>query len=336
MVLEHGGNLRQASIHYNIPINNWLDLSTGINPNGWKVPLIPATTWSSLPEDHDGLEAIACEYYNTEQLLPIAGSQAAIQILPMLRRPCHVGVLHPSYGEHEHAWKRNGHHVTHVTCDNIDTMLPELNVLIIINPNNPTGAYFPLEKLLSWHKQLSKRNGWLIIDEAFIDTTPQLSLASHNPKSGLIILRSFGKFFGLAGIRLGFICAQPQLLAQLSAHLAPWATSNPARWIGMTALQDTSWHQTARQNLIKDSSRLQTLLNQNNLTPTGSCPLFQWVSTAQAKHIHAQLAQQGIWSRLFSAPLSLPFGLPENESDWQRLDTALKHISKLHFTETDG
>ncbi len=324
--LHHGGRLRAAATHFAIPLENWLDLSTGINANGWPVRPPPASSWTRLPEEEDELNAVASRYYGADFLLPVAGSQAAIQALPLLRLPSRVSVLSPGYAEHAYAWKRNHHTVSAVTHDQIAAALPNTDVLIIIHPNNPTGEVFSSTQLLGWHAQLAQRDGWLIVDEAFIDATPELSIASHTMNPGLIVLRSLGKFFGLAGARVGFVCAQPQLLMALNNLLGPWTVNGPARWMAIQALQDESWQEEARQRLLQDSQRLHSLLNQYHLTPNGSSAFFQWVCVAEASYVFEKLADQGILIRLFTDPSSLRFGLPATEAGWQRLGRALTQI----------
>ena len=323
-MLEHGGRLRQAAAHYGIPIEAWLDLSTGINPQGWPVPTVPSFTWSKLPEENDGLEQAAREFYGTDTLLPVAGSQAAIQALPKLRTPCNIGVIHPGYAEHAHAWRRAGHRVLKVEAHEIDQYLSQLEVLILINPNNPTGICFPKENLLKWRENLAARGGWLLVDEAFIDATPGLSLVSHAPRPGLILLRSLGKFFGLAGARVGFVIADPLLLDRLQFQLGPWTVAAPSRWVAAQALTDTKWQQLARHQLAIARARLAQCLGRHGLKPAGGCALFQWVCTPDASKIHRALAKQGILTRLFKDPSSLRFGLPGNANEWRRLDNTLR------------
>lgn len=323
-MLEHGGNLRQAAGEYGIPIEAWLDLSTGINPQGWPVPALPPLTWARLPEDDDGLEQVAREYYDTEFLLPVAGSQAAIKVLPQLRAPCNVGVIRPGYAEHAHAWRRAGHRVFQVEADEIDRYFSQLEVLLLINPNNPTGARFTTDQLLDWHQTLAARGGWLLVDEAFMDATPRQSLAPHSPQPGLILLRSLGKFFGLAGVRVGFVIAEPMLLDRLQSQLGPWTVATPSRWVAAQALADTRWqHLTCRQ-LAAAHTRLAQCLEQYGLQLAGGCALFQWVCTPDAVDIHRALAQQGILTRLFKEPPSLRIGLPGSPSEWRRLAAALR------------
>lgn len=324
-MLEHGGRLRQAAGHYGIPISDWLDLSTGINPNGWPVPGIPAACWQRLPEDDDDLLAAARAYYQNDTLLPVAGSQAAIQTLPRLRPACRVGVLHPAYAEHAAGWQKAGHQLMTVEADSLDRQLDLLDVLILINPNNPTGQLWTPARLLDWHAKLHRRGGWLIVDEAFMDGMPGYSLTNLPVRPGLIVLRSIGKFFGLAGIRCGFVVAEPDLLARLAETLGPWTISHPGRFVAAQALADRGWQQQTAAALQRQGLRLRQLLADSGWPPQGGCHLFQWLTTAAAAEMHARLAEQGVLTRLFHSPASLRFGLPGNETGWRRLSAALSH-----------
>jgi L-threonine-O-3-phosphate decarboxylase len=324
--IHHGGRLRAAAARHGIALADWLDLSTGINPDGWPVPALPASLWARLPEDNDGLEAAAQDYYGTPSVLPVAGSQAAIQTLPQLIRPCHVGVISPGYAEHAQAWRRAGHTVESVPIAEIDAATFRSNVIVLIHPNNPTGTRFRHERLLRWHQALAARGGWLVVDEAFMDTTPEQSLAPLSNQPGLIVLRSLGKFFGLAGARVGFVCAEEQLLARMKVQLGPWALSNPSRHIAARALDDQAWQTSAREQLRRAGERLRALLSGHDLAPHGGCDLFQWVPTPRAAELHDLLARTGILTRQFDTPASLRVGLPGTEKDWARLDAALADI----------
>lgn len=325
-LLEHGGRIRQVAERYGIPPADWLDLSTGINPVGWPVPAVPGACWRNLPEDGDGLEQSAHDYYGCADLLATAGSQAAIQALPRLRPPCRVGLLAPSYAEHARAWSQCGHEVEMLAPDEIEAALGRLDVLLLVNPNNPTGNYFTAATLHVWQQRLAARGGWLVVDEAFMDATPQHSLAAHTGAEGLVVLRSLGKFFGLAGARVGFVLAWPALLVRLAEALGPWTVANPARWVAQQALQDQGWQLAERQRLAQESQRLTGLLARHGLAPSSGTALFLWLETERAAAIQDALAQQGIWVRRFDAPASLRFGLPGTESEWRRLEAALKKI----------
>ena len=319
-MLEHGGALLAAAARYGIEPADWLDLSTGINPAGWPVPPIPAAVWQRLPEAGDGLAEAAAAYYGSACVLPVAGSQAAIQALPRLRAACQVGVPHPAYAEHAHAWRAAGHAVA---AWDAGLGVDALDVLVLVHPNNPSGQSYAQAELLAWHARLAARGGWLVVDEAFIDATPEASVAGLCPRPGLIVLRGLGKFFGLAGARVGFVLAEPALLGALDDRLGPWAVSAPSRWVARAALADTAWQHSARPALLAAGARLADLLRDHGLAPAGGTALFQWVRTAEAADWHDRLARQGILTRLFADPHSLRFGLPHHEADWARLAAAL-------------
>ncbi|WP_457787516.1 threonine-phosphate decarboxylase CobD [Pseudomonas sp. PL-6] len=327
-MLEHGGRLRAAAQQYGIAREDWLDLSTGIAPYGWPLPAIAAEAWARLPEPDDGLEAVARDYYGAASLLPVAGSQAAIQALPRLRKGCTVGILSPTYAEHAAAWRREGHRVMQLSEGAIDRALPRLDVLLLVNPNNPTGRRIEMPRLLAWHAQLAERGGWLLVDEAFMDCTPEHSLAAHGAQPGMILLRSFGKFFGLAGLRLGFVLAEQALLDELAELLGPWAVSGPARQLARQLLADGAGQARQRQRLQADGERLAALLRDCGLPPTGGCALFQFCCPPRAGDWHAALARRGILVRLFPFLDSLRFGLPPHEAGWQRLQQALRECAE--------
>ncbi|AZE25114.1 threonine-phosphate decarboxylase CobD [Pseudomonas chlororaphis] len=329
-MLEHGGRLRKAAEQYGIAEADWLDLSSGLAPWPWPIPEIGMRAWARLPETDDGLEQAARDYYGAAHVLPVPGSQAAIQLLPRLRRAGKVGVLSPCYAEHAEAWRRSGYIVREVLEQEVDFFLDSLDVLVVVNPNNPTGLSLTPERLLDWHARLAQRGGWLVVDEAFMDNTPQLSLAAQADQVGLIVLRSFGKFFGLAGVRLGFVLAERKLLKLLAEQVGPWAVSGPTRVLGQVCLRDSQGH--ARQRLRSEvaSLRLAHLLERHGLNPQGGCALFQWLITDRAELLHEFMARRGILLRLFTHNSSLRFGLPADEADWSRLEQAFVAYAKEH------
>jgi cobalamin biosynthesis protein CobC len=325
-VLEHGGRLRRAAREYDIPLEHWLDLSTGISPFGWPVPVVPPAAWQRLPEDDEGLIDVARAYYEAPQLLPVAGSQAAIQALPTLRGPSRVGILAPGYAEHVQAWRRAGHAVSCLPADTLLEQIGRWDVLVLIHPNNPGGERFSVPALLGAHAELAARGGWLLVDEAFVDVTPQDSLCRHTHRDGLIVLRSVGKFFGLAGARAGFVCAAPSLLDLLQEKLGPWTLSGPTRHVVRHALADRPWQVQARTRLQAASERLADLLTRHGLAPSGGCGLFQWCRRDDASSLHRALAERGILTRLFERPSSLRFGLPPDDAALERLGSALSEV----------
>lgn len=329
-MLEHGGRLRKAAHDYGIAEADWLDLSSGLAPWPFPIPQIPERAWARLPETDDGLEQAACDYYGAAQVLPVAGSQMAIQLLPRLRRAGKVGVLSPCYAEHAEAWRRSGYIVREVLEQEVEFFLDSLDVLVVVNPNNPTGLSLTPARLLDWHARLAQRGGWLVVDEAFMDNTPHLSLAAHSHQIGLIVLRSFGKFFGLAGVRLGFVLAERKLLKLLAEQVGPWAVSGPTRVLGQACLQDTENHTRQRIRSDEASERLAALLERYGFKPQGGCALFQWLITEDAETLHDFMARRGILLRLFTHNSSLRFGLPGDAADELRLAHAFDAYRKEH------
>jgi cobalamin biosynthetic protein CobC len=324
-MLEHGGRLREAAVHYDIPLANWLDLSTGINPQGWPVPALPASCWQRLPEAGDGLEAAAAAYYGNDQLLPVAGSQAAIQLLPMLLPRAVVACISPIYAEHPQAWSRAGHRLRFLQNATLPRALAAATPYVLLcNPNNPTADRHPRELVVDAAQQLKKRGGWLIVDEAFIDATPEDSLtplAGTAEAPNLIVLRSPGKFFGLAGARVGFLFAAPDLLNRMNDTMGPWTVAGPSREAVRLALGDSAWQSAMRPRLVAAGQRLQQLL-----APLGeakSAALFATLHTPHAVELHEALAGQGILVRRYEQQPLLRFGLPGSEAEWQRLAAAL-------------
>ncbi|MBF0179341.1 MAG: threonine-phosphate decarboxylase [Magnetococcales bacterium] len=323
-MLEHGGGVRKAARTFGIPVAEWLDLSTGINPLPRPPDPVPAECWRRLPEEDDGLEEAAAACYGATRLLPLAGSQAAIQLLPRLRPAGRVAVLHPSYAEHAHAWRMAGHRLERVTPAGLDAAVEQYDAVVVVNPNNPTGACFSAARLLAWHARLQDRGGWLVVDEAFMDATPEASLMPALGPPGLIVLRSLGKFYGLAGVRVGFLLADAPLLERARELLGPWSVSGPARHVARLALTDRPWQAETRQSLHAASLRLATLLDDHHLPPAGGTALFQWVPGPEAAWWWGHLARQGILVRRFDDPPGLRFGLPGAPGEWQRLARALE------------
>lgn len=320
-MLEHGGNLRDAARRFGQ--HDWLDLSTGINPHHYPAPTVAANAWHRLPEADPALAAAAAACYGAPLMLPVAGTQAAIQSLPRLRAPSRVVVAAPSYAEHAHHWSSHGHTRRQVDYAELDSAVDGCDVMVVCNPNNPTGAMVPPQQLLRWADALAARGGWLVVDEAFGDTATSASICAQAGRPGLIVLRSVGKFFGLAGIRLGFVAAQPALLDQLADLLGPWTVSGPAQQVALAALHDQPWQDAMRARLCAEGERLRQLLAAHGIHASGSA-LFQWWPEPDAEGFWQHMAERGIWVRLFRhAARGIRLGLPPDEAGWRRLDHAL-------------
>lgn len=331
--IVHGGCLNRAVKEFAIDRELWLDLSTGINPQSYPLPSIPEAIWRNLPEGDDGLIAAATEYYACQQLIMTPGSQWSIGKIPhwcrvLGNKKSTVLVPKIGYQEHVSAWLKLGFKCQFYTDSPTDQQLRDCTAMVVINPNNPSGNRHKKTQLLDWHKTLAKFGAWLVVDEAFIDVDPSETMTSQVGLNGLLVLRSLGKFFGLAGARVGTLLAWPDLLALSQSELEPWAVSNPSRWAAKQAFFDKAWQHKMRAQLQMQSQWLENILNATFSVKTQGSELFQTVWLQGAEHIYQQLAKNGILVRLFNdydCP-GLRFGLPGSSADRERLTLALNQL----------
>jgi cobalamin biosynthetic protein CobC len=302
-----------------------LDLSATGNPEGWAVPPLPAAAWHRLPAGDDGLEAAAATYYGNANLLPVAGALAAIRLLPTLLPRAVVACIGPLAGAHVEAWTQVGHRPRLLQNATLPRALAAATPYVLLaNPNDLTATLHPHTVAVDAAQQLKKRGGWLIVDESHIDPTPQESLtplAGSAEAPNLIVLRSLDHFFGLAGARVGFVCAAPDLLAKMATAMGPWTVAGPSRAAARLALLDTGWQAAMRPRLLAAGQRLHQLL-----APFGevkSTALFAALSTPQEAELHAHLARHDVLVHHVEQASLLRFGLPGNEAGWQRLAAAL-------------
>lgn len=322
----HGGDLAAAAAELGKTPGEWLDLSTGIAPQPYPFVPPPPEFWQRLPQSdrQAALCHAALRAYGASQHVPVIaapGTQILIQLMPLLLPNANVEIVGPTYNEHANCWARSGATVSMISH------LPETgrsDVLIVTNPNNPDGRFWQPEKLLDLAAAQAQRNGLLIIDEAFSDVMPEISLAAHAGRDGFIILRSFGKFFGLAGVRLGFALGPEARLSRLREMLGPWAVSGPAMEIGIQALSDLDWQEDARRRYVSEAARLDQLLHANHMRLIGGTALYRLVAHPAAQKIQRNLAEQGVLVRRFDYEASwLRFGLPGDEAAFSRLEHAL-------------
>ena len=337
MALNHGGRLRAASARYGIALDDWLDLSTGIAPWSYPVPQVPGRVWARLPEADDGLIAAAADYYQApeDEIVALPGSQFAIQALPKAvhttRGPARIGVPAVGYTEHAQAWATAGHElVRYQDLAELEDIAATLNHALVIQPNNPTAEQADSETLAGLAGELARRDGLLLVDAAFADCNPGLDTSAW--PANVLVLRSVGKFFGLAGVRLGFLIGRAPEVACLQAQLRPWGVSHPARWIGCHALADRDW-QAAQQARIAAgahalTTRLETVFSRQAVVSAGLFTSVLFDDDEQAGRIHAALAEQAIWTRLGDNGRWLRFGLPGNGAAQTRLGAALDAVAE--------
>ncbi|QFG37114.1 L-threonine O-3-phosphate decarboxylase [Paracoccus pantotrophus] len=310
---DHGGDIDKAASRFGRA--DWIDLSTGINRRPWPVGPLSPHALTALPTRADAarLCAAAAARFGCpqDQVLPLAGASAAIQLLPQVLAGRRAAVLSPTYNEHAASLRAAGWEVAEPTDP---AALEGADLAVIVNPNNPDGREFPPAQIAA----IAATVGHLVVDESFADPRPDLSAAGARPDN-VTALRSFGKFWGLAGLRLGFAIAAPDLLARLAERTGPWSVSGPALEIGAQALADAQWIDDTVVWLSEAALHLDQIV-----TPhwplVGGTHLFRLYDTPDAQAAHERLARAGIWSRIFPwHPRWIRLGIPGNRAEFDRV-----------------
>ena len=317
---EHGGNLDLAQRRFGGRAEDWIDLSTGINRVPYPVGEVGARAWSALPSraEIDALHQAAGHAYRTSApIVALGGAQAAIQLLPQLAPTGRARILAPTYNEYAGVLSAAGWEVREVGDFGA---LEGADLAVVVNPNNPDGRRSAPQDLLA----LLPRVGRLVIDESFADAVPQLSLAPRADQPGLLVLRSFGKFYGLAGLRLGFAIGSADDIDRLAAASGPWPVSGAAIEIGARALRDDAWVEATSERLARDCVRLDEMARAQGWRLIGGASLFRLYQTPDALAAQEMLARSHVWSRVFAQqPTWLRLGLPGSEAEWTRLGELL-------------
>jgi cobalamin biosynthesis protein CobC len=329
---HHGGRLGVArSLFPGVP-QPWVDLSTGINPRSYPAPRASVQARNRLPEPTElaRLEAQAAAAFGVDdpaRVVAIAGTECGLRLLPQIVTLKAAFIVGPTYASHADAWTRSGALTETISREEMHAHGERAVCLTIVNPNNPDGHIVERAQLLALHDSLSRHGGMLIVDEAFADVTPQASVAAAaGAENGLrlIVLRSFGKFFGLAGLRLGFIVAAPPIAAALRGLVGEWPVSSDALAAGLAAYTDRRWADRERATLQKSAQRLDRLLTQSGFEVAGGTSLFRLARAPDARERFARLLAAGILARPFDFdPTLLRFGLPRGRDQWRRLVAAL-------------
>jgi cobalamin biosynthetic protein CobC len=325
----HGGDLAWATRRYGAPPAGWLDLSTGVYPSPYPAPDLPPFAMSRFPDrdDMDALIAAARAAYGVPSgvaIQAVPGSEMAIRLLPLIAPQGSVAVVSPTYASHAEAWRAAGRVV--IAAGSIENLPADATIAVVGNPNNPDGRMTEPDRLADIARRLGERGGLLVIDEAFADAAPGASLMPGLHNLPAVVLRSLGKFYGLPGLRLGFVAGDAATLARLAPLLGDWPVSGPAVAIGAAVLSDDGWRAATRERLPRDVDRLHEIVDRHLLDVVGGTDFFLLVEDADAGAIHRRLAERGIWTRTFPyEPRWLRLGLPP-EDGFTRLDAALAEV----------
>lgn len=331
--IEHGGALDRAIARFGGTFDDWVDLSTGINPEHFPLPDFTSALWNRLPDEgllHRALGS-ARRYYGVASDAPIVaapGTQALIQLIPTLAEPSTVAILGPTYQEHAASFVISGWDVAE--CATLDDIPAHARVVVIVNPNNPTGQVVAQSDLLDLARTLGARRGFLVVDEAFADTNMKASVAAYAANAPMIVLKSFGKFFGLAGVRLGFLLASAQIVEKVTARLGRWAVSGPALAIAEHAFMSDAELLGFRARIDHRRAELAAVLERCGLKDLAATDLFALIEHPNAHAIYDALCERHILVRKFSyAPQWLRIGLAFDEAELIRLEQALRDILRL-------
>lgn len=348
--VSHGGNLDDALARFGGVRGEWIDLSTGVSPFPWRPSSLPGMgvqirseelpsllTLDRLPT-HSDLEALY-EAARSAYAVPlhagitaVPGTQSILSLLPLILPQGPVHVIGPTYMSHATRWQRAGRSVRifktlEEAIEKPSEETEELpRVVVLVNPNNPDGRFLTAETLLMYLKKIERWGGWMIVDEAFCDLTPSLSLLPFSGSLPLLILRSFGKFFGLPGLRLGFVVGRADKVMQIRDWVGSWPVSTLACLWGTAALRDREGQDHLRTRLHKRAQSLVEVLRQSGHVPIGGTDLFQLLAPSHTSLLRTELARRKIWTRLFRKHHWLRIGLPKTTRDLLRLHTALQEI----------
>ena len=310
---DHGGGLDAATVEFGGTRGEWIDLSTGVNPTSYPIPRIAERFWQALPDsgDQEALLCAASSFWDVPKdanITASSGVSALITAIPRLASVGSVGIAQPTYNEHAASFAAVGWQVQDTAAD----------TNVYVHPNNPDGRLWSRASLLANHKRLT------IIDESFCDTAPEYSHVNLASQPGFVVLKGLGKFWGLAGLRLGFAIANPETIATINQILGPWPISGPAQLIGRLALKDTDWADNMRISLAANADHLDQIMTSAGATLPCGTTLFRTYRVANAQNWFKKLASHRILSRTFPySDTMIRLGLPKSSDDWLRLQRSL-------------
>jgi len=316
-MLEHGGKLDHHLDLYGGDRSDWIDLSTGINNSPYPIPKIPKWVWECLPDErlNENFKDAARDFWKVPKSAEITtanGTSPIISILPSIFRRGNIDIYHPTYNEYKAAFTKSGWKISKNNA----------SARVLVNPNNPDGKYWSSTDILSNDKLT-------IVDESFCDLTPEKSLIKFSDQPGVVVLKSFGKFWGLAGLRLGCAIAAPKTLKKLQSMLGPWPASGPALFIGVKALNDKNWANNNVKKLDNLASKFDDILLKNSIHIMGGTSLFRLIKIKNAEKMKNYFAQNHILIRTFSYSNEIArIGIPKNEKQRLKIETILNEFEQ--------
>ncbi len=315
---SHGGSLDDARALFPQAPEPRLDLSTGLNPTAYPCPPVRI---DRLPEPAAivSLEREAARAFSLPSPADCVAAPGTgiLMALIALLAGSDVAIVGPTYVGHARAWFAAGARVYDVP-DVEAALRTGAATIVVTRPNNPDGRIIDLP---------DAAGRLLVVDEAFADLEScAADLTARAGRSGLILLRSFGKTYGLPGVRLAFAAGVDPLLGRLRAALGPWPISAHALAAGLAAYPDVGWRTRQAAQLVASAAQLDSVLTGAGCRIEGGTRLFRLALHTDAPALWRRLGCAGIHVRRFEhAPSRLRFGIPPDQAAFIRLARTLEN-----------
>lgn len=321
MIQVHGGNRLEISRRYAIAEDAIIDFSSNINPLGCPSSVRPlvrngVALLTAYPDSHclELREALAAAWgCSSQHIIAGNGSTELIHLLPRVLRPRRALIFTPTFSEYEASLRAAGCAIHTISLRDGEgfrmpareaiSFLPRVDVLYLCNPNNPTGTLAEPNLLAALLAAAEKQKVLVVVDEAFMDFAPDHSLVrSAGRRNNLLVLRSMTKFFGIPGIRLGYLVGPPQLIKRLYRHKEPWTVNTLAQKIGIACMAEHRFAAETRRFVAAERaylfSRLQSIPGLQPIPSAANYLLLKITCRRLSSAIvYEELARRGILVR---------------------------------------
>lgn len=326
---HHGGNVYAAARRLGRTVDQLIDFSASINPLGPAPGAVQAIRRARSLEHYPDpdcwalRQALASHWRcSSNQIVIGNGSTELIHLLPEALQLRHLLVIGPTFSEYAHAMERFGGRVSMVLAERADGYAPPLaraieamrvnkakpkgaapiDAVVLCNPNSPTGQACSVQEVKHLARIVQRRRIRLILDETFADYCEERSiLPMTNKIENAIVLRSFTKFFGLPGLRIGYLVTKADIAQRIRARQLPWSVNALAQEAALAALSDGRHARRSRSFMVRERARFHTRLRQ-----VSGCVAFPSLANfllmelpigRQARTVTAALHRQGILVR---------------------------------------
>ncbi len=261
MQRPHGGDIWNIARGLDIPPEKIIDFSASINPLGPPARIKKyLKNISTYPDRNPSLLVKTFADFHSVPpscVLPGNGSTEFIYLIPQVFKPRKALIVEPAFCEYRYTLKLHGCRVRGLVSSERNAFVPDIStimkhlrdgydLLYIANPANPTGTVVPVDTLVDVVRCARRYGTLVVVDEAFCDFTESLSLKGYPGKfKNLVVLRSMTKFYSLAGLRLGFAVAHPDVVERLKKYQPTWSVNTIAQCVGREVLLDGTFIETS-------------------------------------------------------------------------------------------